>query len=220
MNYERIKNLNCLIVAGGTIDNDLLKATYKELGNPYIFGVDRGCIYLLENNLPVSKAVGDFDSLNEQEKVIIDKFFDKEELNPIKDDTDTEHALKMAIEMKPEKIVLLGCSGTRLDQTFASIRLLKLAADAGVEAVMLDGHNRIRVARGSSIISKNDRFGKYISILPFGDRIDGLKIRGFKYDTDGLSIDAASTRGVSNELTHDVGIISCDDYYVLMETLD
>ncbi len=212
--------MNCLLVGGGEVDSELLKKTYKDLGNPYTFGVDRGCIYLLENNLPISKAVGDFDSLSEEEKIIIDRFFDKEQLNPIKDDTDTEHALKMAVSMKPDKIMILGCTGTRLDQTFASIRLLKLAADEGIEAFLLDKNNRIRVVKGISILSKNDSYGRYISILPFGEKISGLKIRGFKYDATDLTIDAASSLGVSNELTHDAGIISCDDYYILMETHD
>ena len=212
--------MNCLLVGGGEVDSELLEMTFKDLGNPYTFGVDRGCIYLLENNLPISKAVGDFDSLSEDEKIIIDRFFDKEQLNPIKDDTDTEHALKMAISMKPDKIMILGCTGTRLDQTFASIRLLKLAADEGIEAFLLDKNNRIRVVKGISILSKNDSYGRYISILPLGEKISGLKIRGFKYDATDLTIDAASSLGVSNELTHDAGIISCDDYYILMETHD
>ena len=212
--------MNCLLVGGGEVDSELLKKTYKDLENPYTFGVDRGCIYLLDNNLPISKAVGDFDSLSEEEKIIIDRFFDKEQLNPIKDDTDTEHALKMAVSMKPDKIIILGCTGTRLDQTFASIRLLKLAADEGIEAFLLDKNNRIRVVKGISILSKNDSYGRYISILPFGETISGLKIRGFKYDATDLTIDAASSLGVSNELTHDAGIISCDDYYILMETHD
>ena len=212
--------MNCLLVGGGAVDSELLEKTFKDLGNPYTFGVDRGCIYLLENNLPISKAVGDFDSLSEEEKIIIDRFFDEEQLNPIKDDTDTEHALKMAISMKPDKIMILGCTGTRLDQTFASIRLLKLAADEGIETFLLDKNNRIRVVKGISILSKNDSYGRYISILPFGEKISGLKIRGFKYDATDLTIDAASSLGVSNELTHDAGIISCDDYYILMETHD
>ena len=212
--------MNCLLVGGGAVDSELLEKTFKDLGNPYTFGVDRGCIYLLENNLPISKAVGDFDSLSEEEKIIIDRFFVFLQLNPIKDDTDTEHALKMAISMKPDKIMILGCTGTRLDQTFASIRLLKLAADEGIEAFLLDKNNRIRVVKGISILSKNDSYGRYISILPFGETISGLKIRGFKYDATDLTIDAASSLGVSNELTHDAGIISCDDYYILMETHD
>ena len=74
--------------------------------------------------------------------------------------------------------------------------------------------------KGISILSKNDSYGRYISILPFGEKISGLKIRGFKYDATDLTIDAASSLGVSNELTHDAGIISCDDYYILMETHD
>ena len=209
-----------LIVAGGNVDPGQLKDIWISLDHPYVIGVDRGCVYLLQNNIAIDKAVGDFDSVSEAERTVIENFFDTELLNPEKDDTDTEHALLMMLEKEVSEIVMLGCTGTRLDQTFASIRLLKLAADEGIEAFLLDKNNRIRVVKGISILSKNDSYGRYISILPFGEKISGLKIRGFKYDATDLTIDAASSLGVSNELTHDAGIISCDDYYILMETHD
>lgn len=212
--------MNCLIVSGGTVDKELLLKTWKEMDHPYVIGVDRGCIYLLENNISVNKAVGDFDSVNAQEKIIIDKFLDVVQLECEKDDTDTEHAIKMAIDMKVSKIVLLGCTGTRLDQTMSSIGLLKMAKDAGIDAFILDTHNRIHVEKGVCILTAADRFGDYISILPYGNKISGLSIRGFKYEARDLEIELASSRGVSNELTHDVGMITCDDYFVVMETKD
>ena len=212
--------MNCLIVSGGTVDKELLLKTWKEMDHPYVIGVDRGCIYLLENNISVNKAVGDFDSVNAQEKIIIDRFLDVVKLECEKDDTDTEHAIKMAIDMKVSKIVLLGCTGTRLDQTMSSIGLLKMAKDAGIDAFILDTHNRIHVEKGVCILTAADRFGDYISILPYGNKISGLSIRGFKYEARNLEIELTSSRGVSNELTHDVGMITCDDYFVVMETKD
>ena len=212
--------MNVLMVAGGMVDSDQLKETWKELDHPYVFGVDKGCIYLLENNIPVSKAVGDFDSLNEQEKIIVDRFFEKEQLQCEKDDTDTEHALRMAVAMKPDKIVMLGCTGTRLDQTMVSIRLLKIAAMENIDAYILDTTNRIRVVKGMHVVSAKDSFGKYVSVLPFGESMSGLKISGLKYEVRDVTIEADSSLGISNELTHDAGLISCDDYYIVMETKD
>ena len=160
--------MNVLMVAGGMVDSDQLKETWKELDHPYVFGVDKGCIYLLENNIPVSKAVGDFDSLNEQEKIIVERFFEKEQLQCEKDDTDTEHALRMAVAMKPDKIVMLGCTGTRLDQTMVSIRLLKIAAMENIDAYILDRDDIVKV---------NDKNVK-LADLPVGTRASkGTKIK-------------------------------------------
>ena len=92
--------------------------------------------------------------------------------------------------------------------------------DAGIDAFILDTHNRIHVEKGVCILTAADRFGDYISILPYGNKISGLSIRGFKYEARNLEIELTSSRGVSNELTHDVGMITCDDYFVVMETKD
>ena len=209
-----------LIVAGGNVDPGQLKDIWISLDHPYVIGVDRGCVYLLQNNIAIDKAVGDFDSVSEAERTVIENFFDTELLNPEKDDTDTEHALLMMLEKEVSEIVMLGCTGTRLDQTFASIRALKLAVDAGVDAYIVDLHNRIRVAKDVTIISSSNRFGKYISVMPYGDRMEGLTEHGFKYEVTDFNLEAAKSRGVSNELARDVGMITSKDYYIVMETDD
>ena len=70
---------------------------YKlEYDPTYIYvGVDRGAILALENKIPLTYAIGDFDSINDLEynklrqqvKTIIN-------LPKMKDDTDTEAAIK------------------------------------------------------------------------------------------------------------------------------
>ena len=57
-------------------------------------GVDRGSLWVLEENLPLSLAVGDFDSVTEEERQVIQKraqYF--VQARPEKDDTDLELAL-------------------------------------------------------------------------------------------------------------------------------
>ena len=58
-------------------------------------GVDRGSLFLIENQLPLDLAVGDFDSVSQDELQLIKetaKAF--VQACPEKDDTDTELALK------------------------------------------------------------------------------------------------------------------------------
>ncbi|MDU1741293.1 MAG: thiamine diphosphokinase, partial [Streptococcus lutetiensis] len=54
-------------------------------------GVDRGSLFLLENKLPLDIAVGDFDSVSQDElQEIQHKAGVFIQANPEKDDTDTE----------------------------------------------------------------------------------------------------------------------------------
>ena len=45
-------------------------------------------------------------------------------LNPIKDDTDTEYAIRLAISEGARSIVLLGATGSRIDHVLGNISLL------------------------------------------------------------------------------------------------
>ena len=176
--------MKTLLVAGGSCDIEQLKNTAKHMndgsGELYIIGIDGGMKTLKEAGIKPDIGVGDFDSVN-----VLD-YTDTpiEKLCPEKDDTDTEHALHMAIAKRPSEIVLMGATGSRLDQTISSIELLKCAADEGIPAVILDPTNRIRVATGETVITKEDSFGKYVSIIPFSEDLTDLTMRGFKYEIE------------------------------------
>ena len=212
--------MNGLIVAGGMVDAEQLKDIWIKLDHPFVIGADRGNVYLMENNIPIDLAVGDFDSINENEKLIIERFFKVEKLNEEKDDTDTEHAVRIMVEKEISKLYLMGCTGTRLDHTMSAVRLLKIAFDKGIDAFLVDAHNRIRVAKGTTILTKKDAFGKYVSVLPYGDKAASITEHGFKYELTDSVMYAESSLGISNELVKDVGMIVSDDYYIVMETND
>lgn len=104
--------MNILLVAGGK------KQTWPSLKkyDKYI-GIDRGSFYLLEEDLPLDFAIGDFDSLSSEERERVRQnaknFF---QAPAEKDDTDTQLALLMAIEHFPNaKIDIIGATGGRID---------------------------------------------------------------------------------------------------------
>lgn len=59
-----------LLVAGGNPSDwpTIEPATYD-----YFVGIDRGCLHLLEADLPLQLAVGDFDSLSREEYHFVKK---------------------------------------------------------------------------------------------------------------------------------------------------
>ena len=64
-------------------------------------------------------------------------------LNPVKDYTDTDVALRLALELGAEEITILGGTGARIDHTAANVRILFLALQKGVRAYLLDEHNKM-----------------------------------------------------------------------------
>ncbi|MCR5214620.1 MAG: thiamine diphosphokinase [Eubacterium sp.] len=220
--------MEIIIVACGNVNKDQLINLYKSIEDPFVIGVDRGTLTAMEAGLPISLSVGDYDSLLEGEDKKLSQLDNKQVLNPIKDDSDTEHSLRMAIDMKPDRIYMIGVTGGRLDHELSCIRMLRLAAEEEIEAYILDEKNRIRVARGEVEISKNISFyyrdgdykRHYVSVLPYGDQLRDLTEKGFKYEIENFRLAADNSRGVSNELKQEKGIISCQDYMIIMETRD
>ena len=110
-----------IIVSGGMLEERFVLQEWqrhKESGEQcFLIGVDSGNRFLYEHQITPDYIVGDFDSLPEaivnyykyETKVPIREF------NPVKDDTDTEIAVHLAMEKGCESIFLYGATGTRLD---------------------------------------------------------------------------------------------------------
>lgn len=209
-----------IIVAGGSLDMSQVKEKIEETKNPFVIGADRGAIFLLDAGIIPSLAVGDFDSITVDEKERLSDVKSVETLNPVKDDTDFEHALRRAIDMKPERITIFGVTGSRLDQTMASINLLALCLEANIPAFIQDRTNRIRMINGDFSIQKKDAFGKYFSILPFDSLVEDISLKGFAYEVDHLTLEKEISRGVSNEIKDDLAFVSCKGRLLIMETMD
>ncbi len=111
-------------------------------------GVDRGAFYALEQGLPISVAVGDFDSLNRTELAYLEKRIPEIHYSQAeKDDTDTQLALLTALEKAPAgDITLIGATGGRLDHFLSNLwlPLEERFAPVRERLVMRDMQNSIR----------------------------------------------------------------------------
>ena len=75
-------------------------------------GVDRGSLWVLEENLPLALAVGDFDSVTEEERQVIQKRAQHfVQARPEKDDTDLELALLTILRTILRLKLLFWCFG-------------------------------------------------------------------------------------------------------------
>ncbi len=225
--------MKAAIVAGGTIDSSFVLDYMKKENYQVTLAADRGLEFFYENHLTPDIIVGDFDSV----KPMALEFFQKEggegtqpqmiALNPMKDDTDTGHALMTAISMGCDQVHIFGATGSRLDHVLGNLQLLGYGLREGVDCAILDAYNKIRLIRGETVLHKQEQFGTYVSLIPYTPQVTGLTLEGFLYPLKDHVMgcfylaDAAPVSGVSNEIVDDTARISLKDgILVLVESRD
>lgn len=211
--------MQALIITGGSIDDAFTLNFIKENPCDLMIAADSGMEFFYRNGLVPNVIVGDFDSVKEG----VLEYFQKNNPNikvmkfqPEKDETDTELALRTAMEAGCEKIWLLGATGTRLDHVLGNIHLLGMAMEQGCECIMLDAHNRIRMLKQGIRLKKAEQYGDYISLFPFTPTVKGLTLTGFKYPLQKYELQCYHSLGVSNEITQEEAEISFEDGILLM----
>ena len=102
-----------VIISGGKIQTDFALAFLRTQTWDYVIGADKGVIFCHKNQIMPTHIVGDFDSAGETEYEYFQKNTDVpiKRLNPVKDYTDTDVALRLAMELGAEEITILGGTG-------------------------------------------------------------------------------------------------------------
>lgn len=214
-----------LIVSGGRIEKDFALSFLEKRSYQQIIAVDGGLRLLHEMGIMPTDVVGDFDTI---EPEVLAQYEAREEIrirrfNPQKDDTDSEIAVRMAIEAGSKEIDILGASGSRLDHTIGNIRLLGLIHQAGREsfkreAFIYDRNNRIRLVERECVIKREEAYGKYVSLLPFTQIVTGITLEGFKYPLKDYTMELfqSPTLGISNKISGTEGRICCQEGVLLV----
>lgn len=189
--------MKVLIISGGNPPSkELLNGEITE--DTFIIAADSGANCLYDYNIKPNLLVGDFDSINKEvfdyfkkSKCIIDIYPTE------KDFTDTEIAVKKALSMKPNEIVFLGCTGSRVDHLLGNIGMLKICLENGVTACIKDENNNIRLVNTST--SLKGTVGQIFSLQSYGDEIIGLTIEGAKYPLNNYNLKIGQSIAISNE---------------------
>lgn len=172
-----------------------------------VIAADYGAWFAVQHGIRPHMSLGDFDSISEDQLAAIEANSDQvNAVDPVwKDLTDTEMAFEYALSRDPAEILLLGVTGTRLDHTLANIHLLARAEQQGVQAVIIDANNEIRLTTSRLIIQRQDY--SYVSLVPLTERVSGVTLRGFRYPLQDAELGFGKTLGISNELIEDTGTI-------------
>lgn len=188
-----------LVIAGG----DPPPADLFDILPPPVYTVaaDSGINHARALDLQVDVLVGDLDSADEasirwagERGAAIDVH------PPTKDQTDLELALEQVVrvvsELEIDELAVTGLGGGRLDHWLANLLTLAGPLTRSVDVTAYVGRSRVSVVRSRR--SLTGRPGELISLLPVGGPAHGITTTGLEYPLRNETLDAGSSRGVSN----------------------
>lgn len=124
------------------------------------------------------------------------------ERHPVdKEASDSELALRAAIDAGADEIVLLGAiGGDRLDHELANVLLLADPVLAGRHVRLVHAGNTVRVVRSGESLTLDGRTGDLVTLLPIGGEAAGLTTDGLRWPLDAATLRMGRSRGLSNEI--------------------
>ena len=211
--------LRVLVVLHGDIDRAFLASEF--LRADQIVVADGAARVVLEAGGSCDVIVSDCDSLDER------GLLDSRAANPevdvrvfpsAKDVTDGELALRAALDMSPDSIVVVGAfGGCRLDHELANIFLLANADWCDHDIVLTDPRREVSlVTKNKDQVRISGSAGDFVTLLPVDGPAIGVRSIGLRYGLEGRDLDVGTSLGVSNELLGDLAILSVEDGRLLV----
>ena len=162
-------------------------------------GVDAGAYLLAKNKIMMERSIGDFDSCDKDYLELIKKYSIKcIQLNPIKDESDLEEAIRLAKSLDYQNIFITGALGKRMDHTFCNLRILENEKEAKI--IFIDPKNRMEVLKRGTYYFDHQIY-KYFSIFALEDSV--ISLEGFKYPLENRLITTSDIYTLSNEIVID-----------------
>jgi len=193
---EKMSNSKAFIFANGELDNPLYFLPLIQQGD-FLIAVDGGIKHLLSMNLTPNLAIGDFDSLTQDESLYIENNrVQKISLNREKNETDLEIAIQTIVRMGYTDITLLGVLGGRLDHTLENLLILSKSIWKNVSFKILDHTQEIFLIRNE--IKFLSGLDEIVSLIPLSVKVSGVKTDGLKYKLIDEDLFRQNARGISN----------------------
>jgi len=173
----------------------------------FVVAADSGIEHAQALDLRVDHAVGDFDSVSPGALALAAEGGARIERHPAaKDATDLELALDVAADRCPARILVLGGHGGRLDHLLANALLLARPELTGIDVTARMGAARLTVVRPAAVL--HGPIGDLVTLVPVHGSARGVRTEGLLYPLAGEDLHPGSTRGVSNELVHDLATVT------------
>lgn len=191
--------MKTLIIGNGNIENyEALQNYVDDAG--YVICADGGTRHGRRYGIKPDIIIGDLDSSADPDI----KFFREIGVEFLqyptkKDKTDMEICIEKAME-KSTEIVIIGATGGRADHYLANILMLANFSDLGIDILIADENNEIRVLtnQGKKEIEIFGNGNDYVSLIPISERVEGVTTEGLKYELENKELIFGSTFSISN----------------------
>ena len=161
--------------------------------NAVYVGVDAGGYRILEQNLPLAFAVGDFDSMDPDQLKALEKKTCCIRYPAEKDETDSELAIRTAYEKGLDPVILWGGLSKRLDHTIANFRLLMYQFP---DLILQDESQKVFLLQKGEHVIKNEY--THCSFFVVKDAV--VSLSGFLYNLNSRRVDPSKIYMVSNSI--------------------
>ena len=188
-------------------------------GVDLVVAADGGARHATTVGLRLSRWVGDGDSIDPADLnalavtgVRIDRVARE------KDASDTELALLAAVEGGAGRISILGAlGGPRIDHALTNVALLEHPALAGRVAWLFDERGaRISLLVGPGETELAGHVDDLVTLVPVGGRAVGVTTVALRYPLRDETLEAGSSRGLSNVRTAPRAVVSLRDGRLLL----
>jgi thiamine pyrophosphokinase len=175
-----------------------------------VIAADGGADFAVNTGIGVDRLVGDLDSVSVETLAAIASV---ERHAPEKDATDLELALIAAVRLEPERILVVGGAGGRLDHLLGGLLVLASHFLAGVQVDAQIGASAVHVIRGERTLAGEP--GALVSLFAMHGPARGVVTEGLLYPLRRETLEPGSTRGVSNVFAEREARIGLDEGVIL-----
>ncbi len=189
--------MKCIIIANGDIKDYAWHKQYIDEGD-CIICADGGARHALSMGKTPDYLLGDFDSLDKGLLLQMENLPQPPRFvrfSTDKDKTDTHLAIELALEMQPDRIILMGATGSRWDHTLANITMLSLLPQ-DIPISLVNENNELFLITTEAVFEGES--GEEVSFLPLSPIVRGVTTRGLKWPLVDHTIKMGDSLGVSN----------------------
>ena len=194
----------CVIFAGADVaDYHFIAQRLQE--DDYLVCADSGLKHALRLGVTPHLLVGDFDSFEGALPPQVETILLKSE----KDDTDTAHAIEVALQRGYTDFMLFGAVGGRLDHTLANLSAMYSLLCRGCSCLISDQSYEMRMVQNGTLHVVKGPW-QYLSVFPYAGDAVGVTLTGVKYPLKKYHMVPQCAIGVSNEVVDDTAGITVE----------
>lgn len=164
-----------------------------------IIAVDHGADHCLQLDLTPHLLLGDLDSISPATLAHYEKLGVEIERHPRrKDATDLELALDRIAAESHVHVLLLAALGGRWDMSLGNVLSAARPAYRKLRLALIGSDCTLHILHPGRPLVLTGAVGERVSLLPVHGNACGITLAGFEYPLQNATLDAGSSRGISN----------------------